>query len=196
MKSILYSFIILILLSGCASFSDRIVKDHKQELIQNDLKKLEGHYDLFPDSSYDRKGKLQTIEPEDSKSGHNLNYFVKSPEAKYSYDKGYTIEIKVVGPDRLKFITKKENVAIDSVELSGKLKNGLFYLDNTYLKRNGIPYIAGGYTNYKTRIGLTKDNGLLVNYAYDNSGALLFLFWAGSDYNLAYHYRRFETIHQ
>jgi hypothetical protein len=74
--------------------------------------------------------------------------------------------------------------------LGGKLRSGLFYLDNKFLKRNGIPYLAGGYTHHKTRIGLSKNNGLMVNYAYDNSGALLLIIGAGSSYNLGYHYKR------
>lgn len=194
MKSILYALFPILLLSGCAGFSNKMITANKQVFTENDLKKFEGHYTLFPDSSYDKNGKPQLIETLESKSMHNLNYFVKSQKAKYDYSENYAVEIKIAGQNRIKFITQKNNIKIDSVELGGELKkDGLFYLDNTYLKSNGIPYLAGGYTNYKTRIGLTKDNGLLVNYAYDNSGALLFMFWAGSAYNLGYHYKKIET---
>jgi len=192
MKLLQYTFLIIFLLSSCASFSDRVIRQNKVSLKESDLKELKGTYELFPDLEYNKNGEPHVLDSQDSKARYNLNYFVKSQESKYDAGKGYTVEIKVVGQNKIKVITKKENAAIDSVELGGKFKNGLFYLNNTYLKRNGIPYLAGGYTNYKTRIGLTKDNGLLVNYAYDNSGALLFLFWAGSDYNLGYHYKRIQ----
>ncbi|PWB22740.1 hypothetical protein [Flavobacterium sp. HTF] len=185
-------FAIVLLLSSCASFSDKMVNQNKSALSENDLSKLEGKYELFPDLKYDEKGNIQTIDSQESKTTYNLNYFVKSQDSKYDYSESAIVEVKVININRIQFVTKKNNVTTDSIGLSGKLKNGLFYLDNKYLKRNGIPYLAGGYNNHKTRIGLSKDNGLLVNHAYDNTGALLFLFWAGSDYNLGYHYKRIK----
>ncbi|MBW1657377.1 hypothetical protein [Flavobacterium quisquiliarum] len=192
MKSILYAFLSFLLFSSCASFSDKMVKDNKENLSENDLSKLEGTYELFPDLRYNKKGSAELINSQDSKVRRDLNYFVSFKETKQSDFGVYLVDIKFISGNKLKFTTKKDNVEIESFEVGGKLKKGLFYLDNRYLKRNGIPYLAGGYTNYKTRIGLAKDNGLLVNYAYDNSGAILFLFWAGSDYNLGYHYKRIE----
>ncbi|BDU24384.1 hypothetical protein FLGSB24_11280 [Flavobacterium sp. GSB-24] len=169
-----------------------MIKDAKVALSENNLSKLEGTYELFPDLKYDEKSKVKPIASEDSKINHSLNYFVSSKQVKYDSKSKYSVEVKLINKNTIKFITKKETAKIDSIELSGKLKNGLFYLDNKFLKRNGVPYLAGGFTNYKTRIGLAKDNGLLVNYAYDNSGAILFLFWAGSAYNLGYHYNRIK----
>lgn len=192
MKSISLTVLIILLLSSCASFSDKMVKDNKSPLPQNDLSKLEGKYALFPDLKYDEKGNVQTIDSQESQTRYNLNYFVKSEKSKFDYADGFVVEVKLLDKNRLQFITKKDNQIIENAEVGGELKNGFFYLDNTYLKRNGVPYLAGGYDNHKTRIGLSKDKGLLVNYAYDNSGAVLFMFWAGSSYNLGYHYNRIE----
>lgn len=182
----------MLLVSSCASFSNRMVNKNKLSLSENELVKLEGTYALFPDLKYDEKGKVKSIESDEPETRHNLNYFVKAEKSKYDYSDSYVVEVKFLDKNRLQFITKKEDSIIENVELRGKLKNGLFYLDNKYLKRNGVPYLAGGYDNHKTRIGLSKDYGLLVNYAFDNSGALLFMFWAGSTYNLGYHYKRIE----
>lgn len=194
MKTTFPGFILFLLITSCAGFSDKVVKGNKIALTENDLVKFEGQYELFPDSSFDKNGKSAAIDSNESRSHYHLNYFINSPDSKYEYSKSYKVVVKVSGQNRLKFITQKENLKIDSIEIAGKLQSdGLFYLDNKFLKRNGIPYLAGGYTNHKTRIGLTKDNGLLVNYAYDNSGALLFMFWAGSTYNLGYHYKKFEN---
>lgn len=192
MKSILCAFVLTLLLSSCASFSNRMVNKNKSSLSENDLVKLEGTYVLFPDTKYDKKGNLQTIDSEKPETIHSLNYFVKSERLRYEYSDSYRVEVKLLGKNRLQFVTKKKDSIVENVELGGKLKNGFFYLDNKYLKRHGVPYLAGGYDNHKTRIGLSKDNGLLVNYAYDNSGALIFMFWAGSTYNLAYHFKRIE----
>lgn len=191
MKSRLYAFILILLLSSCASFSDRVIKKNKVSIEENELKKIEGRYELFPDISYDKKGKSKKIDSVEA-SNHNLNVFVKSKECKYNYSDGYFVDIKILKNNQIQFIAKKDSTNLDGVVVGFKLKKGLFYLDNKYLKRNGIPYIAGGYTNHKTRIGLSKDNGLLVNFAYDNSGAILFMLAAGSSYNLGYHYKRIE----
>lgn len=193
MKSIPCVFLLILLLSSCASFSDKMIKENKITLSENDLSKLEGTYQLFPDFKYDEKGNIQELDSEVSKLTYNLNYFLQSKESKYEYSDSYLVEVKRIDKNTLKLITKKGNIVIDNVEAVGKLKKGLFYLNNKYLKRNGVPYLAGGYTNYKTRIGLAKDNGLLVNYAYDNSGAILFMFWAGSSYNLGYHFKRIDN---
>ncbi|MCR4032510.1 MULTISPECIES: hypothetical protein [Flavobacterium] len=189
---IIIGFVMILLSCSCASFSDKMVRDNKSPLLENDLSKLEGKYELFPDLKYDEKGNVQTIDSQESQARYNLNYFVKSEKSKVDYSDSYSVEVKLLNKNRLQFITKKDNEIMENAEVGGELKNGFFYLDNKYLKRNGVPYLAGGYNNHKTRIGLSKDNGLLVNYAYDNSGALLFMFWAGSAYNLGFHYKKIE----
>lgn len=189
---IIIGFTMVFLFCSCASFSDKMVKDNKSPLLENDLAKLEGKYELFPDLKYDEKGNAQTIDSQESRSRYNLNYFVKSEKSKVDYSDNYFVEVKLLDKNRLQFTTKKGNEIMENAEVGGELKNGFFYLDNKYLKRNGVPYLAGGYDNRKTRIGLSKDNGLLVNYAYDNSGAVLFMFWAGSAYNLVFHYKKIE----
>lgn len=189
---IIIGFTMVFLFCSCASFSDKMVKDNKSPSLENDLSKLEGKYELFPDLKYDEKGNAQTIDSQESRSRYNLNYFVKSEKSKVDYSDNYFVEVKLLDKNRLQFTTKKGNEIMKNAEVGGELKNGFFYLDNKYLKRNGVPYLAGGYDNRKTRIGLSKDNGLLVNYAYDNSGAVLFMFWAGSAYNLGFHYKKIE----
>lgn len=189
---LIIGFTITLLFCSCASFSDKMIKENKLALSENELSKLEGKYELFPDLKYDEKGNVKTIDSKDSKARYNLNYFVKSQDSKYDYSDASLVEVKLLNKNRLQFITKKGNEIIENIEVGGELKNGLFYLHNKYLKRNGIPYLAGGYEHHKVRIGISKDNGLLVNYAYDNSGSVLFMFWAGSTYNLGYHYKRMQ----
>ncbi|WP_347050078.1 hypothetical protein [Flavobacterium olei] len=193
MKSLSVTFLFMIFLfTSCASFSDKMIKNDKTALTKNDLSRLEGTYELFADVKYYEKGNVAKVDSDDVKQYSNLNRFLKDSKTEYNLKEKYSVEIKLVNLNKIKFITLKDNVKTDSIELGGKLKKGLFYLDNKYLKRNGVPYLAGGYTNYKTRIGLSKDNNLIVNYAYDNSGALLFFIWAGSSYNSAYQYKRVE----
>ena len=193
MKSLSVTFLFMIFLStSCASFSDKMIKNDKTVLTKNDLSRLEGTYELFADVKYYEKGNVAKVDSDDVKQYSNLNRFLKDSKTEYNLKEKYSVEIKLVNLNKIKFITLKDHVKTDSIELGGKLKKGLFYLDNKYLKRNGVPYLAGGYTNYKTRIGLSKNNNLILQYAYDNSGALLFFMWAGSTYNYAYKYQRIE----
>lgn len=194
MKSVLYTFSFLFLLTSCASFSDKMIKKDKAELSENDLSRLEGTYNMFADFKYYEKGNIEEVDSEDIKKYSDLSSFIKDSETKSQrkedVSENYSMEIKLINPNKLKFITRKNNVKIDSVELGGTLKKGLFYLDNKYVKRNGVPYVAGGYTNHKTRIGLSQNNNLILNYAYDNTGSFLFFMWAGNTYNYAYQYKR------
>lgn len=191
MKSSVYAFILLLLLSSCAEYSNRMITKNKTYLTDNDFLKLEGTYDLFPEFKYAYSGKREAIDTLRIEA-YNLNFFISSNEMKYNISEKYNVDVKFINKNRIRFITQKDNIKIDTIELGGKLRNGLFYLDNKYLKRNGIPYIFGGYTHHKTRIGLSKNNGLLLNYAYDNSGALLLIIGAGSSYNVGLHYKRIE----
>lgn len=194
MKSLSVTFLFMIFLfTSCASFSDKMIKNDKTVLTENDLSRLEGRYELFAHVKYYEKGNVGKVDSDDVKQYSNLNRFLKDSKTEYNLKEKYSVEIKLFNPNKIKFITLKDHVKTDSIELGGKLKKGLFYLDNKCLKRNGVPYIFGGYTNYKTRIGLSKDHNLIVNYAYDNSGALLFFIWAGSSYNSAYQYKRVES---
>ena len=56
MKLTTLTFLIVLFLSSCASFSDRMIRQDKVSLKENDLKGLEGTYELFPDFEYTKKG--------------------------------------------------------------------------------------------------------------------------------------------
>jgi hypothetical protein len=74
---------------------------------------------------------------------------------------------------------------ITNYKYDGKLKNGFFYLNNKKVKFNGIPYLFGGSRSEKTRIGLSKNNDLIVQTAIDNTGAFLLIVGSGYSYNIA-----------
>ena len=67
----------------------------------------------------------------------------------------------------------------------GKLKNGYFYLNNKQVEFNGIPYLLGGSSSEKRRIGISKDNDLIVQTAIDHTGAFLLIIGTGYSYNVA-----------
>ncbi len=80
---------------------------------------------------------------------------------------------------------------VDTV-IGGKLKEGMFYLNNKDLTINGIPFLIGGYESDKRRIGITKDNNLIVNTAIGNEGGVLFIIGAGYQYNKTFEYQRIK----
>ncbi|MEO5788937.1 hypothetical protein [Gelidibacter sp.] len=66
----------------------------------------------------------------------------------------------------------------------------MFYLNNNFISCNGIPFLFGGCVNDKRRIGLTKDDKLLINAGFSNKGAVLLVMGAGYNYNESFEYTR------
>lgn len=191
MRSLFTYLIIIISLSSCASFSGKIIKKDKVKLTETDLKKITGTYELLPDIKYDAKGESEFIDKKASLN--NIYSFLSDTKIEFDSLKKYTVRLDLINKNKLKFMVSNEKIIVDSIVMTGKLKNnGLFHLDNKFLKCHGIPYLFGGCINHKTRIGITKDNGLVVNQAVDNSGAFLLFIWSGYSYNSAYHFKKIE----
>lgn len=186
---------------GCARFSKKTFRNEFQKLDRKDISGLEGNYSLNPRIKY-VSDKPEDLDLEskitDSLIHYNAYQFMVTPNLS---SKKNLYQRKTENVDRLinlKFQNEKllsikvyeKGVVIKDTVLSGKYKKGMFYLDNKFVKCHGIPFLFGGCQSNKRRIGLSKNRGLLVNEAYDNTGALLFFFWAGNDYNVAYEYPR------
>ena len=185
---------------GCASFSKKAFEAEFQNLEKENISKLEGSYALNPIMKYKDKVPEEVKSNEtlpDSLVTNNAYQFMVTPN--YSYKKNLyrrsenhnrSINLKFQTANLLSVKVYEDNTVIKDTILSGKYKKGMFYLDNKYSKSSGIPYLLGGVNNNKRRIGLTKNGNLLVNEAHSDNGAFLFLFWAGTDYNLTYEYQK------
>jgi len=95
-------------------------------------------------------------------------------------NKTYQLEFRLIKNDSVRYVFKH----------NAKLKNGLLLLENYTSECHGIPYLLGGCQNFRSRMGLTKDNHLLIQDYYENSGAALFIMWAGYSINYAEKYKR------
>ncbi len=169
-----------------------MVNDTHLNLAENNLTKIEGEFELFPDTGYSKKGDSYTTTSKDC--CNSFYSFVSKKETKFDSLSHYSVQIKLVNPEKIKFIFKKEKTIIDSLEIGGKLnKNGFFDLDNINLKRTGIPFLFGGYDSDKTRIGITKDNGLLVQHASAKFGGLLIVISLRTSCNTAFRFNRIEN---
>jgi hypothetical protein len=81
---------------------------------------------------------------------------------------------------------------VTNTKFDGKFEDGFFYLNNKMIEFNGIPYILGGSGSEMTRIGLSKNNDLIVQTAIDHTGAFLFVFGAGYSYNIATFFKQIK----
>jgi hypothetical protein len=182
---------IAILVQSCATYSGRKVKKDKIKLTDENFDLIAGTYELLPDKEYLKNGDSEQIEEDNSYN--NLYRYICDNTIEFDSVSKYYVDIKVITKRKLQFDLRKEKLKIGSIQLGGKLKhNGLFHLDNKNFSCHGIPYIFGGCQSDKTRIGITKDSGLLINKAVDNSGALLIIIGAGYSLDFAYHFKRIK----
>lgn len=85
-----------------------------------------------------------------------------------------------------------ENDSVISAHiLKGKLRNnGTFHLSDKINDAWGIPFLIGGHSQKKTRIGNTTDGELFVQSAYYSGGALLLIFGDMRGYNDVLSYQK------
>jgi len=180
-----------LLFSGCASFSDKPIRRHKVKLNEGGVSKLSGTYQLLPDLTYTKRGVAETLR--DKPIAERFHRYISKHEIDFKPTENLTVDLKVMENDQISFHFKKDSIIVDSVTLSAKLQSrGLLLLGNKYVEFHGVPYILEGSKSEKTRIGLASDGGLIVNHAYDSSGAFLLFIWAGRGYDTAYHLKRIK----
>lgn len=195
-KHILIFFLTLIFL-GCASFSKKEFRKQSKSLTEKSLIKLNGNYSFYP---IKRLGKRF-----ENKSADSLKYTNSYQEIvnenwnkKQNFDSIlnkeslYSINLKFTEPEKLRISLLENGTKIRDTVFNGKLKNGMFYIDNKFLKCKGVPYLFGGCQNNKRRIGLTENNNLIINEAVSNEGAILLILGAGISYNSSFEFKRIK----
>ncbi|KRB57672.1 hypothetical protein ASD98_05190 [Flavobacterium sp. Root186] len=196
-------FLITILLAGsflgCAGFSKKKFAKDLENLSAENISRLEGNYVLNPISSYTKSGATKIAgHSRDSIKFNNAYDFIVNQNFMQkrqlntikSVNNTILLNLKFENNKQLSVKVLENSMPIVETVISGEFKDGMFYLDNKFLKWTGVPYLLGGSQNNKRRIGLAKNGNLLINEAVSNNGAFLFIFWAGSDYNLTYEYQR------
>lgn len=197
---ILFLLLISLVLSNCASFSNKDFKGEYSKIKETDLFSINGKYSFYPVKKYDQKNENSDLDLESLKKYTNSYNFITNEHLKFEQIDSisntisdYYIELKLNNDTELNVELFKNNFSLNKQQIKGILKkDGMFYLDNKYLKCNGIPYLIGGCNNNKRRITLSKNHNLIINAAFDNTGALLFFFWAGQSHNSTYEFQRLE----
>lgn len=182
-------FLNTVMFTGCASFSNTRVWHDSKKLTKHNLSELTGTYSFSPDYGYDKKGNREVIIRK-NKQDYFYQYLTNKPIDVDTAAK-YLISLTYLKGDSIAILIKKEKLIIDSLKLRWRLQSrGLLKIGKTDIKVHGIPYLLGGSQSKKTRIGLSKDGGLILNHAVDSGGALLLIIGSGYSYDFAYHFKR------
>jgi len=93
---------------------------------------------------------------------------------------------------KIKFTYSYKNELIKEVILGIKLrKNGMIYLKNRKTEVTSIPFIFGNIQTYKSRIGVSANNDLIIHILHHSTGAGLFIIYLHSENdNYTYYFRR------
>ncbi|MEO8932797.1 MAG: hypothetical protein ABI295_00700 [Xanthomarina sp.] len=191
----IFIFTLGILFFGCASFSKKDFKEQSIPLNEHNLDKLNGNYSFYPINRYGKLfGRIHADSLKYTNSYQevtNHNWKKKQKLDSILTEKTYySIAVKLSGSKRLHVSLLENGTKIRDTTFNGKIKNGMFYLDNKFLKCWGILYLFGGCQNNKRRIGLSLNTNLITNEAISDEGAFLFIFGAGVNYNASYEFER------
>jgi hypothetical protein len=193
--NIIILLILIFLFSSCANFTKKGFRKNLEKLKPESITRLDGTYALRPARRY---YSLENLYPKgyrpDSSRFANAYEFLLNKGDQFPYldsmKNDLTLKLRLEGATNLDVQVLENSIILEQATLEGTYKNGMFYLDNKFLKCHGIPFILGGCENTKRRIGLTKEGNLLINEALSNEGAFLIMFGAGYKYNTTYEYKR------
>lgn len=192
-KYIVYIVTISILI-GCASFSKQSFRKEYDKLSKGNLSDLNGKYMLLPIKNFDNG--FSNYESNIDLYSIIVNKPWKTERNKldslYYATKNYLVNLNLKDKTKLTVRLYENNNLLRDTILTGKLKKGMFYINNTKLDCHGIPYVLGGCSTNKRRIAISKQNNIIVNTAVDNTGAFLFVIGAGHSYNSTYEFEKIK----
>ncbi len=188
MKKYVVTSILSLILNSCATFSRKMIKDDLSVITKENVSVIDGEYE-FKGYEHINSGSQKSDKTTNFAGMMGLNnnkiadcdkVVIKSKAL--DKRKKYALEFKLLKNDSIKY----------SFTYNGTLKNGLLTLGNYTSKCHGIPYLFGGCQSFQSRMGLTDQNNLLIQDYHDNSGAALFIMWAGYTINNAEKFKRIQ----
>ncbi len=186
-KYVMFSIFVL-MLNSCATFSRKMIKNDLSIITKEGVSLIDGEYE-FKGYEHINAGNQRSDKTRDFAGMMDLKnskivdcdkVVIKSKAL--NKKKKYELEFKLLKNDSVKY----------SFTYNGTLKNGLLTLSNYTSKCHGIPFLLGGCRSFQSRIGLTDQKNLLIQDYYDNSGAALFIMWAGYTINYVEKYKRIQ----
>ncbi|MFC5045088.1 hypothetical protein ACFSTE_16265 [Aquimarina hainanensis] len=182
-------------LYGCVSYSKKEFRKEYIKLNEHTLHMLNGKFKLYPIKRFQKETStdncIRYTNLYQNIVDENWNSERKA-DSLCTHNNTYSVALTFKDNKNLRIKLIENTTIIRDTTLSGKYKNGMFYLDNKDISIHGIPFLFGGYRSDKRRIGMTKDNNLIVNEAIGNEGAILLILAAGYQYNASYEYERIQ----
>lgn len=174
--------------TSCASFNNNIFNDNSGSTENQKIEVFNGKFSIIPDEHFGDYNPLIAA----NKDYYTLLQFLSEEHQKNDSLLINSLARFSVFDDNTLLIHFIQGKSItDKFILKGKLRsNGYFYLDEKEGNCIGIPYFFGGCYQKKMRIGIDKRKNLLIQVAEINKGALLFIFFKGYAYNMAFSYKR------
>lgn len=180
--------------AGCATFSKKGFKGDYVKVEFTSVDRYEGRYSLYAKRSLD-----SMVHDSLLKKTNLYQEIVNEPQSVHDEilenqydDHTYFVRIEFEGQDSIQIALCNGSEILKDTVFSGTWKKGMFYMDNVFLKCNGIPYLLGGCNHNKRRLVFTPEYNIIVNTAVANEGAFLFLIGSGYRMNMYY---EFEKLH-
>jgi len=190
------SLIMMTIFTNCASFSKRGFSKDYTKLSEENLSTISGKYKIYPSKRFG--GKFKNVDKDSLRYINIYRKIVneywkgKNKLSNQSHNQNdYFVQLDLI-KSSLSVKLFENKVLIKEAQLGGKLKKGMFYLDNKQLDCYGIPYIFGGCLNNKRRLAISKNNNLIVNEAVGNEGAFLLIMRSGHRYNSSFEFERIQ----
>ncbi|WP_299124986.1 hypothetical protein [uncultured Winogradskyella sp.] len=170
--------------SNCASFSKIPIEKHSKSQLVSDFEKINGKYLFYSISDTLKKDNIYE---------NLLGVWWRSEDSQLELnneDDEYYAEIKLINENELDFRLFKNEVLVKNETIKGKLKDGMFYLNQNF-SISGLPYVFGTFTNDKKRI-ILKDNSIIIDRIKHEFGAVILIFEAGFKYDSLSEYIKIE----
>lgn len=192
MKKLLILLGLFLLTSSCAHYGRTWTKKYHQKLEPQQLEAISGSYEITPYLDFFRDSTAVVV---NTHSRDLLTHHLRMSTFQIDTTRNYRLELKVLNHRILQTELLENDSVIDAQLLKGKLRNnGTFHLSDNINESWGIPYLIGGHSQMKTRIGTTKDGDLFVQSAHYSGGAFLLIFGDMRGYNDVFSYRKIHPI--
>ncbi len=185
MKTPFFSLaLVIVLFSSCASFQQGLVKHISLKSVDELVNEPDFIFKQYSYLSYTQKEESST------NSVELLGAIYRNMKIELIEKRYYSLSFRSAKLIQLQAFNLNDQLLF-TYDIAGKFqKNGFFVIDNKYLKCWGVPLIAGGCDHEKTRIGISKQNELIVQNAYDNFGSIALIFGSGRSFNKVLHYQQ------
>lgn len=170
-------------LFGCATFSKRVTFDNQVILKKENISKINGVYEIKSLKSIWRFENLKPDIFEAEKDSINRFPLYITLKINKEFRNGsnqnlenYKVKIEVHDKKTVSISLLDKEKIIDNIKMDYKIrKDGYLYLKNNNFKTKWVPGLCGNFELDRTRIGINKENNLILNHSHYIYGAVLFI---------------------